>query len=107
MDDQQPDQASQKPEDKPEGFLQLVVQATTLGWNLVVPIVGGVLLGRYLDDLLGQDFTWTVSLLLVGVLVAFNNLYAIYVEHSGAEPLRKRKQEKRKEKENENHAANQ
>ena len=61
-----------------------------LGWNLIVPIVGGVLLGRYLDDKLGNEFTWTLSLLLMGVAVAFNNLYAMYVEHSDAEPLRER-----------------
>jgi F0F1-type ATP synthase assembly protein I len=91
-----PDSATEQPEKKPDSFLQLVVQATTLGWNLVVPIVGGVLLGRYLDDLLGKDFTWTVSLLLLGVLVAFNNLYTMYVEHSGAEPRKKQKREKRK-----------
>ncbi len=77
-------------EERPESFWHLVAQATTLGWNLMVPIVGGVLLGRYLDDRLGKEFTWTLSLLLMGVAVAFNNLYAMYVEHSGAEPLRKR-----------------
>lgn len=52
-----------------------------LGWNLVVPIVGGVLLGRYLDDMWGKEFTWTLTLLLLGVLVAFNYLYTTYVEY--------------------------
>jgi ATP synthase protein I len=94
------DSAAEQPQERPDSFLQLVAQATTLGWNLVVPIVGGVLLGRYLDDLLGKDFTWTVSLLLLGVLVAFNNLYAMYVEHSGAEPRKKRKRKIRKRDEN-------
>jgi len=75
---------------RPERFWQLVARASTLGWNLMVPIVGGVLLGRYLDDKLGKEFTWTLSLLFMGVAVAFNNLYAMYIEHSDAEPLRKR-----------------
>jgi len=69
-----------------------------LGWNLVVPIVGGVLLGRYLDDLFEKEFTWTLTLLLMGVAVAFNNLYVMYVEHSGAGPLRKRIEKRRQKK---------
>jgi predicted F0F1-ATPase subunit len=63
-------------------FWHLAAEATMLGWNLAVPIVGGVLLGRYLDDMWGQEFTWTLTLLLLGVLVAFNYLYTTYVEHA-------------------------
>jgi predicted F0F1-ATPase subunit len=85
---------------KPEGFWYLAAQATMLGWNLVVPIVGGVLLGRYLDDMFDKEFTWTLSLLLMGVAVAFNNLYATYIEHSDAEPLGKRIQKRRQKKHN-------
>jgi len=76
--------SSQTPEpgnSKSANFWKLVAEATMLGWNLVVPIVGGVLLGRYLDDLFGKEFTWTLTLLLMGVLVAFNYLYTTYVEH--------------------------
>lgn len=72
-----------------------------LGWNLIVPIVGGVLLGRYLDDKLGNEFTWTLSLLLMGVAVAFNNLYTMYVEHSDAEPLRERMRKRHRTKDEE------
>jgi hypothetical protein len=46
-----------------------------------MPIVGGVLLGRYLDDKFDNEFTWTLTLLLMGVAVAFNSLYGMYVEH--------------------------
>jgi len=87
-------------EEEAESFWYLVAQATTLGWNLMVPIVGGVLLGRYLDDMFGKEFTWTLSLLLMGVAVAFNNLYAMYIEHSDAEPLRKRIQKRQNDEEN-------
>jgi len=104
MDDELSPPTPQQPEDRPESFWRLAAQATTLGWNLVVPIVGGVLLGRYLDDLFDKEFTWTLSLLLMGVAVAFNNLYAMYIEHSDAEPLQKRRQKKNKE--SENHAKN-
>ncbi len=81
----QPEETPHKPptrgEAKPDNFLQLVAQATTLGWNMMIPIVGGVLLGRYLDDKFDKEFTWTLSLLLMGVAVAFNNLYAMYSEN--------------------------
>ena len=104
MDNERSPPTPQQPEDRPESFCRLAAQATTLSWNLMVPIVGGVLLGRYLDDMFDKEFTWTLSLLLMGVAVAFNNLYAMYIEHSDAEPLRKRRQKKTEE--SENHAEN-
>ena len=93
MDNERSEPTSKQPEEtplnppsrgeaKPDNFWQLVAQATTLGWNMVIPIVGGVLLGRYLDDKFDKEFTWTLSLLLMGVAVAFNNLYAMYSENS-------------------------
>jgi len=109
MNNERSHSTSQESKDEPENFWRLVAQATTLGWNLMVPIVGGVLLGRYLDDKFGNEFTWTLSLLLMGVAVAFNNLYAMYVEHGGAEPSRKRTKNRRPEenKESETHEENQ
>ena len=97
MNDKQSASTPEQPEQGSQNFWALVAQASMLGWNLMVPIVGGVLLGRYLDDKFGNEFTWTLSLLLGGVAVAFNNLYAMYVEHSGAEPLRKRARRRRQE----------
>jgi ATP synthase protein I len=108
MDDERSEPTSKQPEDKPDNFWRLVAQASQLGWNMVIPIVGGVLLGRYLDDMFGKEFTWTLTLLLMGVAVAFNNLYTIYIEHSDAEPLGKRIEKRRQKKiqRDENHAKN-
>lgn len=108
MDDEQAEPTPRQPEKGPDNFWTLVAQASMLGWNLIVPIVGGVLLGRYLDDRFGNEFTWTLSLLLGGVAVAFNNLYAMYAEHSGAEPSRRRtrKQRQKKPKGSQNRAKN-
>lgn len=61
--------------------LDLLAQVSSLSWNLVLPIVGGVLLGSYLDRRSGSDFTWTLSLLVLGVLIALSNLYNLYIEH--------------------------
>jgi ATP synthase protein I len=104
--DSRQEPAPQQPGKESGGILQLAVQATTLGWNLVIPIVGGVLLGRYLDDMLGQEFTWTLSLLALGVIVAFNNLYAIYIEHGRVKSSRERdkKHRRREPEESEHHA---
>ena len=91
---QEPEETPLSPPDRgevrPESFWHLVAQASTLGWNLMVPIVGGVLLGRYLDDTLGKEFTWTLSLLFMGVAVAFNNLYAMYNEQTDTKSVRER-----------------
>jgi F0F1-type ATP synthase assembly protein I len=59
----------------------LIVEVSNLAWNLVTPIVGGVLLGHYLDSRNGENFTWTLSLLVLGVLIAFMNLYELNIEH--------------------------
>lgn len=61
--------------------LNLLAEVSTLAWNLVLPIVGGVLLGEYLDNRTGSDFQWTISLLALGVLIAFGNLYNLYIQH--------------------------
>jgi ATP synthase protein I len=49
--------------------------ATSLAWNIVVPIVGGTLLGRYIDDRVGEEYLWTITLLFAGTFIAFYNLY--------------------------------
>jgi F0F1-type ATP synthase assembly protein I len=61
--------------------VSLLAQVSTLAWNLVIPIVGGVLLGSYLDNRYGNSITWTLSLLVLGVMIAFSNLYNLYMEH--------------------------
>lgn len=63
------------------GGLALLAQVTTIAWNLVLPIVGGVLLGSFLDKRTGDQLTWTISLLALGVMVSFGNLYNLYMEH--------------------------
>ena len=59
----------------------LLAQVTTLAWNLVIPIIGGVLLGEYLDRRFNSELTWTLSLLVLGIIIALSNLYNLYVEH--------------------------
>lgn len=58
-------------------FWKMVGTLSSLGWSMVLPIIGGALLGSYLDKLSGGGVEWTVSLLFVGVAMALYNLYHI------------------------------
>lgn len=50
--------------------------AGALGMVLVLPIVGGAYLGRWLDSFdTGFSISWTVSLIFVGVVVGAVNAY--------------------------------
>ncbi len=48
--------------------------STTLGWELALPIFGGVLLGHTIDRWLGTGHGFTTGLLLFGVVSAYYNL---------------------------------
>lgn len=40
-----------------------------IGWSVAVPAVGGAFLGLWLDRVAPQGFSWTLALLLGGVIV--------------------------------------
>lgn len=65
-----------KPDAGPRrGFWQEALRATTLGWELALPIFGGVLAGYYLDRWLGMGHTFTLGLLMLGLGVSAYNLW--------------------------------
>ena len=39
-----------------------------IGWSVVVPTVGGIFLGNWLDNVAPQAFSWTIALLFAGVV---------------------------------------
>ncbi len=47
---------------------------SSLGWELAVPIFGGVLLGHLLDRRLDTGYVFTLGLLILGVGTGFYNL---------------------------------
>jgi predicted permease len=68
--------------DEGQNGLSLLAKVTTISWNLALPPIGGALLGYYIDARTGDGgITWTLSLLALGVMVAFSNLYSLYIEH--------------------------
>jgi len=48
---------------------------TSLGWMMAVPIGGGVLLGRLIDDRLHTGSIWTLALLGAGLGLAALEAY--------------------------------
>lgn len=40
-----------------------------IGWSIVVPTVGGAFLGLWLDRIAPQGFSWTLALILGGVVL--------------------------------------
>jgi ATP synthase protein I len=40
-----------------------------IGWSIAVPTVGGALLGSWLDRVAPQRFSWTLALILAGVVL--------------------------------------
>lgn len=46
-----------------------------VGWAVAVPTVAGVFLGRWLDARVDGSASWTITLLLVGVVVGALNAW--------------------------------
>ncbi|MGD8245347.1 MAG: AtpZ/AtpI family protein [Anaerolineae bacterium] len=50
------------------------IRATSLGWDLALPIFAGVLIGYLLDRALGTTYVFTLGLLVLGVATGFYNV---------------------------------
>lgn len=48
--------------------------ALSLGWDLALPIFGGVLVGYWLDRWLGTGPVFTLGLLILGVAIGYYNV---------------------------------
>jgi ATP synthase protein I len=56
-------------------FWREALRATTLGWELALPIFGGVLAGYYLDRWLGTGHIFTLGLLVLGLGTSAYNIW--------------------------------
>ena len=62
-------------QDRPN-LLSQTVYIGTLGLVMVLPMIGGVYLGHWLDGMLeGYSMHWTLSLLFIGIVIGIFNLY--------------------------------
>jgi F0F1-type ATP synthase assembly protein I len=54
------------------------ISLTSLGWELALPIFGGVFIGYQIDQsLVNSKYFFTVSLLILGILIGYYNLYKL------------------------------
>ncbi|MCK9397334.1 MAG: AtpZ/AtpI family protein [Methylobacter sp.] len=64
-------------------LLSQTVYIGTLGLVMVLPIIGGVYLGRWLDSMLeGYSMRWTLSLLFTGIVIGGFNVYFLIKDRS-------------------------
>lgn len=70
----------QAEKDRPT-LLSQTVYIGTLGLLFVLPVVGGAYLGRWLDGLAeGYSIRWTLSMILLGVIIGGVNVYLFIQE---------------------------
>ncbi|PKM95324.1 MAG: F0F1 ATPase subunit [Firmicutes bacterium HGW-Firmicutes-1] len=51
-----------------------------VGFLMAIPIIGCILLGSYLDGLLGTNIIFLIVFTILGVMAAFRNLYVLSVK---------------------------
>ena len=62
-------------------LLSQTIYIGTLGLLMVLPVIGGVYLGLWLDSLAeGYSIRWTISLLSIGLVIGFVNVYLFIKE---------------------------
>lgn len=71
----------QKAEREQPTLIGQTIYVGTLGLLLVLPVVGGAYLGHWLDSLVaGYSMRWTLSLILLGVIIGAVNVYLFVKE---------------------------
>lgn len=69
-------QQKEPPDKSKQTFWGEAFSAVSLGWELAVPIFGGVLLGHALDKWLATGMVFTLGLLGLGVFAGFYSLWS-------------------------------
>lgn len=54
-----------------------VAQASGIGFAVAIPLVGGVLIGRFLDTKFGTDPKLTLSFLFLGLIIGATGVFRI------------------------------
>ena len=69
---------SQQPEKKKSNKKKANFSLTSLGWELALPIFGGVLIGYRIDRILiNSQYIFTIALLFLGIIAGYYNLYKL------------------------------
>lgn len=69
-------QRMRRAEDERRTLIGQTIYLGTLGILFVLPVVGGAYFGRWLDDRLqGYAVHWTISMIVLGIVVGAVNVY--------------------------------
>jgi ATP synthase protein I len=52
------------------------------GWLFVIPIVAGAYLGRYLDKKTEGGISWTITFIIIGIVIGIYNIWYFYIRKS-------------------------
>lgn len=58
-------------------FLALISLTSELGFSISLPIVGGAILGQFLDEKLHTNPKMTLSLIFLGLFIGVANIYIL------------------------------
>lgn len=58
-------------------FSAMMSLASELGFSISLPLVGGAVLGQFLDSKFGTNPKLTLSLIFTGLMIGFANVYFI------------------------------
>lgn len=73
--EQQARRMKQAEQDRPT-LIGQTIYVGTLGLLFVLPVIGGAYLGLWLDEMSsGYSVSWTISLILLGVIIGLFNVY--------------------------------
>lgn len=87
---------AQKPQAHPTKNLARDLLKTSLGWELALPIVLGAFLGYQIDRAGGSQYTFTLVLTILGIVVGYYSLVReIHLEMLRLKVLKKREREER------------
>jgi len=65
-----------KAEEDQSTLIAQTVFVGTLGLIFVLPVIGGAYLGHWIDsNITGYSVRWTISLILLGVIIGATNVY--------------------------------
>ena len=63
-------------------LLSQTIYTGSLGLLFILPVVGGAYLGHWLDGMMeGYSMRWTLSLIMLGIVVGAANVYLFVREH--------------------------
>jgi len=60
---------------KDMGIFRSLALVTQLGLSMALPVIFGVIVGKYLDERLGTSHILLIVFSIIGVLASFRNLY--------------------------------